>query len=58
MKGLSGFRVEFSTCHLLLPLLTNPPCSHRSGETIMKGVRDLGQCPPWCFEEVVIEKEI
>ena len=58
MKGLSGFRVEFSKCHLSLPLPINPPGSHRSGATIMKGVRNLGQCPPWCFEEVVIEEEI
>lgn len=59
MKGLrSGFRVEFSKCHLSLSLPINPPGSHTSGATIMKGVRNLSQGPPCCFEEVVIEEKI
>lgn len=58
MKGPRGrLRVEFSKCHLSSDLVT-PPGHHTSGAAVVKGVRNLGQCPPRCFEEVVIEEEI
>lgn len=58
MKGLrSGFRVEFSKCHLSLPLPINPPGSHTSRATIMKCVRTSAAVLPVASKKWLLRKK-